>query len=114
MYALVRDNAAERDRLPRSGVWNDGTRDWDLRPMSDAQLAALGWLPIVTVERPADTATHTADYAGLVVVGGQPTQTWTVRPWTAAELAALAAAANLADLTDPSGLEASLMSKWHL
>jgi hypothetical protein len=108
MYALVRNNAIVLDRLPRSGVWNDGNRDWDLRPMSDAQLAALGWLPIVTVERPADTATHTSDYAGLAVVGGQPTQTWTVRPWTADERAALTAAANLAALTDPTGLEARL------
>lgn len=42
---------------------------------------------------PADTATHTSDPAPVALVAGVPTQQWTVRPWTAEELAARAAAA---------------------
>lgn len=76
--------------LPR--IWNDGTRDWDFRPadLPPAFLASLGWHPITTTTRPADTATTTSDPAPVALVDGVPTQQWTVRLWTAEELAAQA------------------------
>ena len=48
---------------------------------------------MVETPRPADTETHTSDPAPVALVAGVPTQQWTVRPWTAEELAAQAAQA---------------------
>lgn len=75
----------------------DGARWWDLR--DPAIRTARGWREVVTVPRPADTATTTSDYA-VTLVGGIPTETWTVRAWTAAELAARAQQAVEAALAD--------------
>ena len=46
------------------------------------------WLPVLEVPRPADTLTATWDQS-LTVSEGQPILTWTARPWTAGELAAM-------------------------
>jgi hypothetical protein len=64
-----------------------------LQYATDEQLAALGILPVVDVERPADTATHTTERS-VELVAGVPTVVWTQRAWTADELAARTAAAN--------------------
>ena len=63
----------------------DGLRWWDLRPRDPATLAALGWQPVTDTVRPPDTDTTTADRS-VALVGGIPTETWTARLWTAAEL----------------------------
>ena len=57
-YALVQDDAIVEGPGPLPDVWNDGDRDWDLRPMTDPELAELGWLPLVETERPPDTPTQ--------------------------------------------------------
>lgn len=43
---------------PLPQTWNDGTRDWDLRPGDPDTLAAAGWHPVTPTDRPADTAHH--------------------------------------------------------
>lgn len=93
IYALVQHDAIVQVGLPMNGVWNDGERDWDLRGMSDPELAALGWLPVVETPRPPDTDTTTFDLTyGLV--SGQPTEVWTARPWTPPEQQARTEAKN--------------------
>ena len=77
-------------------LWLGPTRwhDWRGDPTTWAtQPADWGWLPVTEVPRPADTAETTSDPAPVALVDGVPTQQWTVRPWTADELAAQAAAA---------------------
>ena len=99
-YALVEDDAiTQYGALP--DVWNDGQRDWDLRPMEDPELAELGWLPVAEAPRPPDTATDTTTYS-VDLVDGTPTEVWTVRPWTAEELAANESAANTTEMTAES------------
>ena len=99
-YALVQNGAiVEHGALP--DVWNDGTRDWDLRPMSDAELAELGWLPVTTTPRPADTADTTHDYS-VELVDGTPTEVWTPRPMTPDEIAAAESSANVTTITAES------------
>ena len=87
MYAHITDGAidpATIGALPR--LWWDGSRWWDWR--TDTTTAtARGWLPVVEVPRPPDTATTTSNPAPVALVAGVPTQQWTVRPWTAGELA---------------------------
>ena len=70
---------------PLDGAWTD--------PLA----AACGWLPVVVVARPADTATHTSDYS-VTLISGVPTETWTVRAKTQAELDSSAITTNEADL----------------
>jgi hypothetical protein len=53
--------------------------------ITDAELAACGWFKVAVVARPADTPTQTSDRS-VVVVAGAPTERWTVRPKTQAEL----------------------------
>jgi len=97
-YALVQnDTIAQTGGLPET--WWDGTRYWDLRPMTSPDLAALGWHEVVDTPRPADTATDTHERS-IVLVNGVPTVTWTARPWTTEELAARTAAANGQTLRD--------------
>ena len=84
VYALVQDNSmVQQGSLPI--VWYDGERDWDLRPMSDVELAELGWYLITIVNRPPNTDTTTFDYS-VELVDGLPTEVWTERPWTVEEL----------------------------
>ena len=79
-YALVQNDAiVQHGALPQ--VWNDGSRDWDLRPMTDQQLAELGWFSVVETPRPADTADTTHDYS-VELLAAVPTETWTPRPTT--------------------------------
>ena len=62
-------------------------------------LAMLGFVTVVEVARPADTATDTY-VSGTSRSGSVVTRTWTARPWTAEELAARAANANRTALSD--------------
>ncbi len=83
-YALIQNEAIQQiGPLPK--IWNDGTRYWDLRDPSQVDLTALGWLEVVQVARPADTATTTFDRS-VTLVDGSPTETWTERDKTQAEL----------------------------
>jgi hypothetical protein len=97
-YALVEgDTIAETGPLP--DVWNDGERDWDLRPMSDAELAELGWYPVTSTPRPPDTADTTHDYS-VELVAGVPTEVWTERAMTPDEIAGAEAATNTSQMVD--------------
>lgn len=46
---------------PLPQTWNDGTRDWDLRPGDPDTLAAAGWHP-VTPRRRAVGGQHPAHH----------------------------------------------------
>ena len=94
-YALIQDNTIVEVVGTLPNVWNDGTRDWDLRPMTDAELAAIGWHLVVTTPKPADTDTTTHDYS-VELVAGKPTEVWTARPKTQLEIDEATAAANQA------------------
>lgn len=85
----------------------DQGRWWDLRDKDPARLAARGWLPVTLTARPADTPTTTTDYA-VALVAGVPTETWTSRAKTAAEIAAATAATNRATLTGTATLDGRL------
>ena len=61
MYAPIQSDAITQvGALPR--IWNDGTRDWDFRPVDlpVGLLASLGWHPVATTPRP----TVAVAYAG--------------------------------------------------
>lgn len=96
LYAHVAANAVDAVGQPPL-LYDDGARWWDLRDRDPAILATLGWLPVTQTPRPADTDTTTHDYS-VTLVGGVPTETWTERPKTQAELDAATAATNEAAL----------------
>jgi hypothetical protein len=103
MYAIIVDGAIVKvGSRPRAYRNHTG-----LQYATDEQLAAIGILPVVDVERPADTATHTTERS-VELVAGVPTVVWTPRPWTADELAARTRTANTAALTDLQVLEAKI------
>ena len=93
-YALIQSGTiTATGQLPR-GARRLDTGQWVTPPQGAWTLelaAACGWLPVAEAPRPADTATTTSDYS-VQLVAGVPTQQWTVRPWTEAELAAKAEA----------------------
>lgn len=70
---------------PLGGVW------------SALEMAACGLVQVVAVARPADTATTTTDRS-VTLLAGVPTEVWTSRPKTQAEVDATTAATNDADL----------------
>lgn len=105
-YAHVTGTTIDAEGHPPATAY-DGTRWWDLRTLDPAALAATGWRPVTDTARPPDTATDTADRT-LILVDGVPTVAWSIRPWTAAELAARTANDNRATLTDPARLQARL------
>jgi hypothetical protein len=70
--------------------------------MNDTQLATLGWLPVVTAVRPSDTDTTTTDYS-VQLVSGKPTEVYTARPKTQAEIDATEASQNSTELITDSG-----------
>ena len=88
MHALIENNVitALRD-APAGGAWEDGA--W-LDFTDPDTLAAWeerhGWTPVTLTPRPEDTETVKHDES-VVLVDGVPTQTWTARPWNAAEIA---------------------------
>lgn len=94
-YALVVGNTIQSvGGLPQSARRID-TGQWVMGlPSAPAELvAACGYLPVVQVARPADTPTTTFDRA-VTLDGGVPTETWTERPKTQAELDGEAAQTN--------------------
>lgn len=107
-YALVVDNTiqAEAGSLPSSartladpGQWITGL------PWTPVEVQrSTGWFEVVQAARPADTPTATWERS-LTLVAGVPTETWTERNKTQAELDAERRAANAVTLTDQAGDE---------
>ena len=88
------------ERSPRSGERRTDTGEWVTPPnreWADDDLAACGFVAVVPAVRPDDTGTHTADRS-VQVTDGTPVEVWTVRPWTADELAARTALVARSDL----------------
>jgi hypothetical protein len=95
MYAIVVDDVIVRTgSRPKSYRNHTG-----LQYATDEQLAAIGILPVVDTERPADTETHAVERS-VELVAGVPTVVWTPRPWTADELTNRARAVNAETLSD--------------
>lgn len=94
-YALVvGDTIQSLGPLPRSARRLD-TGQWvmGLRDAAPEYQQACGYFEVVRVDRPADTATTTHDRS-VTLVGGVPTETWTERAKTQAEIDAETSAAN--------------------
>lgn len=87
MHALIENNVitAIRD-APAGGAWEDD--QWldftDPTVLSEWE-KRHGWVPVVETPRPVDTETVKHDEK-VKLVDGVPTQTWTARPWNAAEV----------------------------
>jgi hypothetical protein len=81
------------DDVTAEGRWWDlRHHEWDDTATWEADIIGPhGWEPIVTTERPPDTATTTFDYS-VELVDDAPTEVWTERPWTQEELDAQAQA----------------------
>lgn len=92
MYALATTTGVDAvGPLPRAARRLD-TGQWVTPPpdgWTDTLAAACGWLPVVESPRSADTATDTYEPT-YTVDGATVVQSWTLRPWTAEELAAKA------------------------
>jgi hypothetical protein len=113
-YARVLNDAISSTGFPPDLLEpDDPTADgrwWDLRQhamtLADWETNIVGphgWLPIVAGVRPPDTATDTSDYS-LELIGGVPTEVWTVRPWTQTELDDKEAAANTTEMVAESDI----------
>jgi hypothetical protein len=77
--------------------------------ITDEELAACGWFPVVDDPEPTfNPATHTVERNPASLVDGVPTRTWTIRPLTADELANRARAANTAAMTDLEVVKAKM------
>jgi hypothetical protein len=111
-YARVLDDAIasttpppdllEPDDPTAEGRWWDlRQHGYDLATWESEIVGPHGWLPIVTTPRPLDTATDTFDYS-VELVDGVPTETWTQRPMTQAELDAREAATNTTQMVSES------------
>jgi len=92
----------EPDDLTAAGRW------WDLRVHANSTtfwetdiIGPHGWLPVTAVPRPPDTETSTFDYS-VEMSNGRPTEVWTERPWTQAELDAQEHADNAAQMVAAS------------
>lgn len=100
-YALVvGDTIQSVGGLPRSARRLD-TGQWvmGLATASLEMVQACGYFAVVLVARPADTPTTTFDRA-VTLVGAVPTETWTERPKTQAELDVAAAQTNRQEAVD--------------
>ena len=107
-YAHVTAGTIDAIGQPPDVVFYGG-RWYDLRTRDPDTLATVGWLPVTETPRPADTATTTHDYS-VTLVAGVPTETWTPRPWTQAELNARAAEANRQQLEADTGADLTKLS----
>lgn len=79
--------------------WDLRIHDYDVPTWETEILSPHGWLPVVTAQRPVDTDTTTHDYS-LEVISGLPTEVWTARPWTQAELDAKVSNDNSSDMVE--------------
>jgi hypothetical protein len=101
-YALVINDVIESVGGLPSAARRLDTQEW-LSPSNgqwtNEEAALCGYLPVTTTPRPPDTATDTHDYS-VTLVSGVPTETWTARPKTQAEIDTATAVANEATLSD--------------
>ena len=81
--------------------WDLRHHEWTLAHWENEVIGPHGWLPIVHVDRPPDTASDTFDYS-LALIDGVPTEVWTQRPWTPEELASQESAANTTQMVAES------------
>jgi len=81
------------DQTAEDRWWDLREHDYDLGTWEVLIIGPHGWLPIVHADRPPDTDLVTYDYS-LELVGGQPTEVWTERPWTPEELGSQEAVVN--------------------
>ena len=87
MHALIENNVitALRD-APAGGAWEDGQwLDFTDPTVLSEWGERHGWTPVVETPRPVDTETVKHDEK-IELVDGLPVQTWTARPWSAAEV----------------------------
>jgi hypothetical protein len=97
-YVVTATILAEAKTLPVSarrldnGVWV-----LNLAAASVEVQRACGWFQVVAVPRPLDTPTTTFTRS-LILIGGEPTEQWTERAKTQAELDAVTRAINTAIL----------------
>lgn len=88
-YAYVTGSTIsnERGRPPDSATLLSDPGQWvtSLEHQTVAVQRSTGWYEVAATARPADTGIHTHERS-LTLVGGVPTETWTQRAWTAAEL----------------------------
>lgn len=91
MHVQIIDGAIVATRAtPTGGAWEDDQwLDFTDPTVLAAWEARHGWTLVVETPQPQDTDTVKHDES-VVLVDGAPTQTWTARPWTQAELAAQA------------------------
>ena len=89
------------DVTARGQWWDLRYHDYTLLTWEAEIVGPHGWLPVVTVTRPPDTATDTHDYS-VQLIDNVPTEVWTQRPWTQAELDAQEAATNTAEIVAES------------
>lgn len=88
MHALIENNIITETReTPTGGAWEDGAwLDFSDAAVLSAWEERHGWTPVTLTPRPEDTETIKHDEK-VVLEDGVPTQTWTARPWNAAEIA---------------------------
>ena len=95
MYALIDNDTVTHTwgNLPREAMRRQDTGEWvmNLEYADAAQRAACGLYEVVDAPQPVDPDGVAERTIG--VIAGVPTVVWTVRPYTADEVAANAAAA---------------------
>jgi hypothetical protein len=112
MYALVEDDIVVKvaSRPTDLRRLDDGASVLWSEYITDDELAACGWFPVVDDPEPSfDPATHVAVRNAPTLVEGVPTRTWTVRELTAEELTARQRDANRAVLSDKATLDAKMV-----
>lgn len=106
IYAHVTAGSVDAIGAPPLTVFLDG-RWWDLRDRNPETLASVGWYVVTEAPRPSDTSVDTW-YLTYVVTSGVPTQVWTSRPKTQAEIDAATAETNRTTLTQIQQLQGRL------
>lgn len=110
MYAYVADGAIARTTGRPTNLTRiaDGATVLWSEYITDAELAACGWLRVAEPPRPAITAQQTFDPDTIELVAGVPTRVYHVRARTASELQADTAAVNSAAVSDLAALQTAI------
>ena len=78
--------------------WDLRMHEYTLQEWEEDIIGPHGWKPVVTTERPPDTAEVTYDYS-IELIDGIPTEVWTERPWSEEELLVEEKEVNVATMT---------------
>lgn len=110
MYALVIDDAIVRTAGTPTDLrrLDDGASVLFSSYITDAELAACGWFPVVESTRPTITTAEMFDPDTIELVAGTPTRVYHVRAKTAAELQADVAAANSVAVSNLADLNTAI------